>query len=231
MDKQKIILLFSDLEGTILKEELGTYSAEDMYHFLEQIDKLQTITGANVRMHLVSPVYISKMQEVMGKIDKNISSYNRINKDHKGISYIEGAGAFEDDNDFQGKPDERILPMKKPIDSKRFDVDRYGKEKYVKNWCEIYNESQMKELIMCIYCGNGRNDLDAISYINCQKNGFVVCPKNTRTGIKEKAFYVSEKEDLIGVTEGIGAIYKEIEKRVNPEESLDEERKVEGEEK
>ncbi len=45
MEKRKIILLFLDLEGTILREEDGLYDDEEMYHFLEQIDKLQKNTN------------------------------------------------------------------------------------------------------------------------------------------------------------------------------------------
>ena len=85
---------------------------------------------------------------------------------------------------------------------------------------------------MCIYCGNGQNDLAAIDYINSQKNGFAVCPDNSRKVAKEKAYFVSKKRDLRGITEGIEAINKEIEKRNVKEDIYNETKKVkEGEEK
>lgn len=233
MENRKIILLFSDLEGTILNEKDGTYNDEDMYHFLEQIDKLQDITGARINIHLVSPIYLHEMQKIVDKIDRNINSYNRINKEHRDIGEIEGATAYPEEdmisNEFEGG---KVLKLKKPINSKEFDTARYGKANYVKNWCDIYKESETKDLIMCIYCGNGQNDLAAINYINTQKNGFTVCPKNSRTLAKEKAFFVSEKEDLRGITEGILAISKEIEKR-NLKENKDYEdsKEKQGEEK
>ena len=37
---------------------------------------------------------------------------------------------------------------------------RFGKANYVRNWCEIIKESQSKELVMAMYWGNGRNDVD-----------------------------------------------------------------------
>ena len=38
MEKQKTILLFSDLEGTILREGDSKIDLEAMYNFLSQID-------------------------------------------------------------------------------------------------------------------------------------------------------------------------------------------------
>ena len=40
-EKQKIIILYSDLEGTLLRESDGKYDDADMYDFLTQLDKLQ----------------------------------------------------------------------------------------------------------------------------------------------------------------------------------------------
>lgn len=61
MEDKKVILLFSDLEGTILNEKEGRYAEEDMYGFLEQIERMQSITGAEVHIHLVSPVFEKQM--------------------------------------------------------------------------------------------------------------------------------------------------------------------------
>ena len=233
MEKEKIILLFSDLEGTIIKEEDGRYDDEEMYYFLEQISKLQKITDAKVGIHLVSPVYFHQMEEFIAQIDKNIINYNKININQKDIETIEGAAAYVEDNsiirDINGN---RIISLKKPVDTREFDTAKYGKANYVRNWCEIYKESRTKELVMCIYCGNGQNDLSAIDYINRQNNGFAVCPKNSSALAIKKAFFISEKEDLRGITEGIEAINKEIEKRMNKEEKETEKEIIkEGEEK
>lgn len=214
MEKKKIVLLFSDLEGTILREEDGEYNDEEMYHFLEQIDKLQKNTNAQVKIHLVSPVYKNAMEMIMNKIDTNIQSYNHIHSGNLRIREIEGAACYPEEGiqseEFEG---DRIVPLKRPIDMNNFDTARYGKAHYVRNWYEAYEEDMYTDIVMCIYCGNGRNDLAAIDYVNSRKNGFAICPKNSRKEAKKKAFHVSEKTDLQGITEGICAINERIEKR------------------
>lgn len=217
MKKRKVILLFSDLEGTILKESDGNFDPETMYGFLLQLHKLQQLTGADVHMHLVSPVFQKQMQEVMNKIDKEIGQYNRLHKWECPLSSIEGGAAYPEDmfaSEFTG---DRITPLKKPINSQDFDTARYGKANYVRYWCEHYaNEDPRSELVMAIYCGNGRNDLEAMDYVKNLKAGFVVCPANSRHEAKAKTTLVSEKTDLRGITDGITEINKKIERRKNP---------------
>ena len=81
MNKNKKILLFSDLEGTILKEEYGDYNKEDMYEFLAQIDRLQQLTGASVNIHLVSPIYRKQMENIIEQIDRDIMRYNMLHQE------------------------------------------------------------------------------------------------------------------------------------------------------
>ena len=71
-------------------------------------------------------------------------------------------------------------------------------------------------LLTAIYCGNGQNDLSAIQYIK-EKKGFIVCPKNSRTMAKQKADFVSNRTDLLGIAEGIEKINEKIAKRVDPQ--------------
>lgn len=218
MKKRKIILLFSDLEGTILREEDGEFDDEKMHEFLRQLDKLQQLTDGEIHMHLVSPVYMSQMEKVMDRIDRVISRYNDLHHPSQKILPIECAVAYPEGNmysqEFLG---DRIMPFEKPVSFTSFDISQYGKEHYVRSWIDTYKESETKDLLMAIYCGNGRNDLTAMKLVNEQKAGFVICPKNSRREVKEKAFHASEKTDLSGITEGISLINREIEKRKNPE--------------
>ena len=85
----------------------------------------------------------------------------------------------------------------------------------------MYKDNAYDNLIMAIYCGNGRNDLDAMKYIKNRKDGFVVCPRNSRQQAKAIATFVSERTDLFGVSEGLENINKEIEKRVHPEKDVE----------
>lgn len=218
MEKEKVILLFSDLEGTILREADGKYDDEAMYNFLSQIDRLQQLTNASVNIHLVSPVYKEMMEMIMDGIDKNIGSYNVIHRNNRRIPFIEGGTSTPETEMMSGEfLGDRILPLKKPIDARQFDSSRYGKANYVRTWCGVYDDSESKDLIMRIYCGNGQNDLSAMDYVKSQRGGFVVCPDNSRKLAKQKANYVSSKTDLQGITEGIANINREIEKRVQPQ--------------
>lgn len=214
MEEKKVILLFSDLEGTILSEEKGEYSEEEMNLFLEQIDRMQKSTNTKVHIHLVSPVFEKQMENVIDKIDRNIIRYNINNKESSRVEEIESGsctqeiGISQDYKKFQSK----VVPLKKPINSKEADTSLYGKENYIKTWCEYYEEKGL--LKTAIYCGNGRNDLNAMKYVKEKANGFVVCPKNSRTDVKNMADFVSDKPELLGITEGLAKINDEIEKRV-----------------
>lgn len=213
MNKNKKILLFSDLEGTILKEEYGDYNKEDMYEFLAQIDRLQQLTGASVNIHLVSPIYRKQMEAMIDKIDRDIIKYNMQHQQHDRIPFIE-SGTFTPEKgiyeyEFDG---DKAMPLKMPIKSDEFDTSRYGKANYVRTWCDMYKDRG--DMMFAIYCGNGQNDLSAMKLVKEQK-GFVVCPVNSRTAAKQKADFVSGKTDLLGIAEGLSNINKEIEKRLH----------------
>ena len=216
MNKKKVILLFSDLEGTLLRESDGKFEPADMYSFLSELYKLQELTKAKVHLHLVSPVYQKQMNAIMKQIDKAIESFSKIHKLENSLNPIEGGAAYPDidmiSSEFTG---DRIFPLRDPINTKDFDTAKFGKADYVLNWCEHYMESDLNELIMAIYCGNGRNDLDAMDYIKRLKQGFIVCPKNSRHEAKAKTTLVSDKTDLLGITDGISKINKLIEKRLD----------------
>ena len=55
MDK-KVIMLFLDLEGTIIGEENGNISEERIDVLLNSINNLEKATNKKVNIHIVSPV-------------------------------------------------------------------------------------------------------------------------------------------------------------------------------
>ena len=69
-----------------------------------------------------------------------------------------------------------------------------GKRQHVSNWISAFPNAKLY-----IYAGNGRNDILAMRKVLEQKNGYVICPKNSRTQVKEMASIVSEKEDIDGI--------------------------------
>lgn len=214
----KTILIFSDLEGTILKEENGQYDEEEMQQFLAQIDKMQQMTDAEVRIHLVSPVYKEQMKKVMDDIDKSILRYNVKNRPKEKIEYLEGAAAYPETDMLETEysntylKDTRIAELKKPISMSQFEFDlaTHGKLNYVRSWYDDYNERENKDLLLAIYMGNGRNDIEAMRFLSSKKQGVIICPSNSRRQIKASAFNVGTKEDLPGLTEGIAKINDRI---------------------
>ena len=212
MKKEKNILLFLDLEGTILRETDGDYDQEAMYQFLGELDILQSLTDANVNIHLVSPVYKKQMEDIIKRIDRDIDRYNKLHSEHEDIPEIE-CGSFTPDIGMSLEElfGDKTIALKMPKDSRQIDTSIYGKANYVKQWCEMYQER--KKLFMTIYGGNGINDLSAMSYVKEQKSGFVICPSNSRPQAQSKADFVSERRNLLGIIEGIQYINGQILKR------------------
>ncbi len=206
MGRMKSIILFTDLEGTILRESDGQYDEDEMYQFLLMIDKLQKVSGMTVDIHIVSPMLPEMMKRILDKIDKSVRNFN--SSEHR-VSTICGATASP-----ESKPDEcylvdkRIMPLPKGYSS--VTDASFGKLHYVKEWI---NAMQLKERYgIAIYCGNGRNDIAAMKFIRGQK-GYVVCPKNSRTEIRGFADHLSQEEDLPGITEGIEYVIGRISSR------------------
>lgn len=241
--KNKVILMYSDLEGTLLREKDSEYGKEELNEFLSQIDKLQQQTGATVQFHLVSPVDESFMDKILKQLDKDIRDYNRTTTDsnHTTVNTVVAAAAYPME-DFTGvntlgrayikRIDHRIIQLKKPVSGRNMSNPAgFGKENYVRTLTEYTKNSSQKELLMSIYCGNGRNDLSASDYIRFQKNGFVICPKNSRRELKARASFVSEHEDLKGIIDGLEKINNEIEKRKIQTVSKESEKNIEDEER
>lgn len=205
----KIIMLFLDLEGTIIEEEYGKVKPENINKLLDSINELQQTTNLTVKTHIASPVSASSMNRILDELDYIIVKYNR--KNGSNIKEIESAVAHPDSN-YVHQEDlyDRIFPMKIP----REDFGRVGKLNYVKQWVKMM-EDQTKFII---YGGNGLNDVGAMNYIKSTKKGFVICPKNSDEEVKKIADFVSEKEEAEGIKDGMDCIIKQIKLRTVKEQ-------------
>lgn len=224
---ERIILLYSDLEGTLLRESDGKYDDSDMYSFLKQLSRLQQLMNAKVKMHIVSPIDEILMTDMLDHLDTSFMSFNRLQKEKdQKIDLIEGAASSPKDefvtgsqkdfmfNRFVKKVDPRIVDLKRPSNIDDKNPAGYGKLNYVMGWTRM--AEQRYDVRMVIYCGNGRNDLAAMDYIHSRKRGFVICPKNSRHEAKGKTPLVGEKTDIRGITEGLEQLNELLEKRLNP---------------
>lgn len=225
---EKIILLYSDLEGTILNESSRTFEDIEMYFFLKQLSRLQELMNAKVRMHIVSPISQNKMTEILRNLDTSFFNFNKLQKEPiKKLKLIEGAAASAKDefmsgpqkdatfNRFVKRMDERIVDLKRPSNLNDDNPAGYGKLHYVRSWTAMAQEQY--DVKMIIYCGNGRNDLASMDYVNAKKGGFVICPKNSRKEAKAKTKFVGKKTDLPGITEELAELNMLLERKLRPD--------------
>lgn len=203
----KNILIFSDLEGTLLREQDGKYDEQEMFKLLEQIARLEEIEDAEARVHIISPVFVSQMDNLLKEFDETVRAYNKTASHF--VNYIEGATAYQTDEDFFSRrvPSSRIVPLNYNYDI--MNPGLYGTEKlnYVTGCIQSYIKRGPVE---CIYMGNGRNDIKAMKYVK-EKGGYVICPSNSRHDVKAIAHYVSSKEDLEGLIDGFSRLCDERE--------------------
>lgn len=224
---EKIILVYSDLEGTILKESNRTFEDLEMYNFLKQLSRLQELMDAKVRMHIVSPISQNEMTEILKNLDASFFNFNKIQKEPiQKLKLIEGAAASAKDefmsgpkkeetfNRFIKRMDQRIVDLKRPSNPNDDNPAGYGKLNYVRSWTAMSEEQY--DVKMIIYCGNGRNDLASMDYVNTKKGGFVICPKNSRHEAQAKTKFVGKKTDLPGITEGFAELNRLLERKLNP---------------
>lgn len=205
MNDKDIIMLFLDLEGTIIDEETGEMKADKIEGLLNQLNKLETNVGAKVNIHIVSPVFIDQMKKVMDKFDLIVAKYN--SKNSTRLKEIQGAVAYPNTN-YISSHDlyDKIFPMDV---SKKDNFDKYGKLDYVKKWVEVMRH----RIALTIYGGNGLNDTSAMDFVKRENNGFAICPENSHEKVKNIANYVSTEQESDGIADGINYINEQIEKR------------------
>lgn len=193
----KAILMFCDLEGTLLNEKNGTLDARKLFRFFDQINKIQQTTKSTVYMHLLSPIPLDIMEKVLDKLDTYIAKYNREKRtfirDIQGATASYPAGISQEENTY-----DRIAPFPERATKDAYDIAAQGKLEYVEKWIRGINN-----LDFCIYAGNGRNDFRAIDYIRKNSRGYSICPENSRRTVKSIVNFTSTNPDIEGVIDGL----------------------------
>lgn len=197
MNNNKVILMFCDLEGTLLNEKNGTLDARKLFKFFDQINKIQQTTRSTVYMHLLSPIPLNIMEKVLDKLDTYIARYNMEKgtfiRDIQGATASYPAGISQQENTY-----DRIAPFPEKATSNDYDIGAEGKLEYVRKWIRGINN-----LDFCIYAGNGRNDFKAIDYIRKNSKGYSICPENSRRTVKSIVNFTSTNTDIEGVIDGL----------------------------
>lgn len=221
---KKVTPLFSDVEGTILEENMPdikqAFNIEKVNELLKQFDEYQKITDSKIRLYLVSPMSKPYMVQLLKMIDSAITRYNIRNNSDIDIVY---SATAEDDlsNPMHNyyNTDDRIVPYKE--DSHQllsYGMVGSGKDAFVNSVLNTLANNKDLCIENIIYSGNGRNDILSIQRVNKLKNGFTICPKNSRRALKAEVQYASDKEDCAGFADGmkhINEILKNRYKKIN----------------
>lgn len=212
----KAILMFCDLEGTLLNEKNGTLDARKLFRFFDQINKIQQTTKSTVYLHLLSPIPLNIMNEVLDKLDTYIAKYNREKRtfirDIQGATASYPAGISQEENTY-----DRIAPFPERATKDAYDIAAQGKLEYVEKWIR-----GISNLDFCIYAGNGRNDFKAIDYIRKNSRGYSICPDNSRKAVKKIATFTSESTDIEGIIDGLDRLNQYLIQKNRNEDTRDE---------
>ena len=197
------IVIFTDLEGTILREIDGKYDETVMFQFLRQINRLEKLEDATAQIHILSPMTVDQMKYILDELDEAFAKYNKTSGNY--VSYIKSAIAIQDNyTGWRNIPNRMLLVKYK-------NLNQYGEEKlsYVESYMKAHKDDDIKKMI---YMGNGANDVMAMQKIK-SNNGIVICPYNSTDEVKKIANYKSNEEDLRGLVDGFSKLCQEVEKQ------------------
>lgn len=197
------IVIFTDLEGTILREIDGKYDETVMFQFLRQINRLEKLEDATAQIHILSPMMVDQMKYILDELDEAFAKYNKTSGNY--VSYIKSAIAIQDNyTGWRNIPNRMLLVKYK-------NLNQYGEEKlsYVESYMKAHEGDDIKKII---YMGNGANDVMAMQKVK-SNNGIVICPYNSTDEVKKIATYKSNEEDLRGLVDGFSKLCQEVEKQ------------------
>lgn len=197
------IVIFTDLEGTILRDIDGKYDETEMFQFLRQINRLEKLEDATAQIHILSPMMVDQMKYILDELDEAFAKYNKTSGNY--VSYIKSAIAIQDNyTGWRNIPNRMLLVKYK-------NLNQYGEEKlsYVESYMKAHKDDDIKKMI---YMGNGANDVMAMQKIK-SNNGIVICPYNSTDEVKKIATYKSNEEDLRGLVDGFSKLCQEVEKQ------------------
>lgn len=215
--KNRRTLFFTDLEGTILRDSDGKFDELDFYDLVTELSEMGNLTDSTVEIRLVSPIGFKRMDIIVDKMDTVIArSFKGIgqNSNVKLVEAVASPFDIREDVTATKRLSRKIMALPKVTYSP--DIAREAKRRYLNYVFESYKDNS--DIVLSIYAGNDRNDIDAMGVVKSKKNGFTVCPQNSIEQIKGLSDFVSDKSDILGVIEGISKINENIRKRVEVKE-------------
>lgn len=205
----KDIILFSDLEGTLVKEN-GEFDEENFYKFGQELQNLADATKSNVNIVIVSPMGPTYMTKLLDQMDKSLSLLERRNLAKiNTVKIIAAVADFEDiPMDFNTRIDRRIDELR-GVRTRSGSFGADAKLNYISGYIKTQEEHSRENLAnkaFYIYAGNGDNDVAAISFVNKLKNGLTITPANTVPKVEKIAQIKSNLSGVSGITDCIRQI-------------------------
>lgn len=202
----KEIIFFSDLEGTLLKDD-GEFDEEQFYKFGQELNKLAETSKANIDIVIISPMGPGYMTKILEQMDKSLLLIERREGNgNYAVKIVAAAADFNDsslDFNFKTKIDRRIDELV-GVRTYRTTLGSDSKANYVSGYVKTKEEhlkDEPNKKIFYIYAGNGENDIAAMNFINNLSNGLTITPANTVEKVEKIANIKSKLEGTLGITD------------------------------
>ena len=201
MDKPNITVVFSDLEGTLLTEETGSFDPNKFQSLISNMHSLLTETSTELKFVIVSPIESRLMQPILEDLNSEFHKFNKTN----GTRYqIDFAACYNDATDMDRLPN-NVLPILSA---------NVGKERVV-NYLTDSLEYRFN-ILNTLYMGNGRNDIASINFLKnkYRKNAYAICPENSKSWLRANPYiYHGRGTDLDGLNDGFNQLLIDLKKR------------------
>ena len=201
-------IIFSDLEGTLLNEENGTFDPQKFQTLLNKIHQFVTKTSTLLHFAIVSPVEVKFLKPILEELEDEFHKFNKLNNTNYRINI---AACYDDRSHDMDRLPNNILPMLKIEDG-----NEVGKKRIVDYLTDSLG--YRFNIKYAVYMGNGRNDIASMKFLRnmYRDNAFIVCPENSRTEIKNNStYYAGKGEDLDGLISGFDKVLSVLNKRLN----------------
>lgn len=212
------ILYFTDLEGTILRESDGEFEDMEFYRLVSELTRLGELTDAEVEMRLISPIGFKRINKIVDRMERIILRHSILSGNEPRVELEEAAASsFDMGNDVRAfrTVSKKIIELPRVVSSIP-DPAREAKKKYVD--LVLQSVRPTDNVSLCIYAGNGRNDISAMKYIKSKKNGIIISPRNSRKEIRGMSHFTSEHSDIKGVIDCVQRLNEKIEERTTKKE-------------
>lgn len=207
MDKQNnkpdITVVFSDLEGTLIDEELGKLDTKEFRTLINNFDAFSKKTNTQIKFVIVSPVEAKFMIPILDQIDTEFFKYNSEN----GRTYkIDLAACYKPHNqdEYSNNLPNNILPM----------LDHNSGKRRVVDWLTD-SLGYRFNIQNTIYMGNGANDIPAIDFLQgkYKENSYTICPLNSPPKLRSnRRCVIGFREGIYGINDGFSQVLSSLEK-------------------